>query len=75
MIRRNFEIQTDHLISARRESLATANNRKENLPKNGHCRKSKREQRERLIRRSCWRTEKTMEYENDGDSSCYWRTR
>ena len=31
---RNFEIQTDHLISARRSDLAIVNE-KENLPNNG----------------------------------------
>ena len=35
---RDFEIQTDRLISARRPDLVIINKIKENLPNSGHCR-------------------------------------
>ncbi len=34
----DFEIRTDHLISARQPDLVTVNKEKGNLPHNGHCR-------------------------------------
>ena len=34
----NFEIQTDHIISARRLDLLIVDKKKENQPNCGHCR-------------------------------------
>ena len=36
-ILRNFEIQKDHIISARRPDLVIVNNEKENKPNSGLC--------------------------------------
>ena len=62
----NFEIQTDHLISARRPDLVIDYKKKkrENLPNSGLCCPSwpeseiKRKQKERQVLRPCQRTKK-----------------
>ena len=71
-----FEIQTDHLISARRPDLVIVKKKKENLPNRGICRpgwpqsKIERRQKEGKVPRRCSRIEKTMEHECGVDSNC-----
>ena len=60
----DFEIQTDHQISARRPDLEIVSKKKENLPKNWKNAKS-----ETLP--EGW---KTMENESVGDTNGKWRT-
>ena len=66
-ILQDCEIQTNHLISARRPEIVIVNKKKkENLPICGLCHpgrpqsKTKRKQKEREISRPCWRTKKDV---------------
>ena len=75
-----LKIQTDFLILAWKPDLTSINNQKKNLFSRGFyysCgpqSKNKRNQKERQIIRSCLRTEKAVEYENDSDTNCCWCT-
>ena len=65
---RDFEIQTDYLISARRPDLVIVNQRKENLQNSGLCRSEWPQDKTE-------RNRKTVEHESDGDTNCDWCTR
>ena len=70
----DFEIQTDHLIPARRPAWVKVN-KNDNLPTNGlylpgkpHI-KIQRKWKERQELRSCKRTIKSLEHEGDGNTN------
>ena len=73
----DFDIWTDHLILARVPDLMIINKKKEFL-NSGLCHPSRlqckieRKRKERLVSRPSKRTEITMEYESNGDTTCYW---
>ena len=76
---RDFEIQMDQLISARRPDLLIVN-KKENLLNNGFCRpcrrqgKIKRKRNEKYICRPCQRNKNNNEYKGDYDTNYNWCT-
>ena len=61
---KDFEIKTDHLISARWPDLVIVNHKKTTELN------WKKMHEERLVLSPCYRTEKAMEYESNGDTSC-----
>ena len=68
-----FEIQTDHLIPARRPDLVMINKKKEHLPNSGLYRpggslsKNQRKRKERRVLGPCQITKKAVVHESDGD--------
>ena len=69
----DFNIQTDHLISARRPDLIIINKKKkkENLQNCRLCCPSWPQKTERMWK-PCYRIEKTMEHEGDNYTNCDW---
>ena len=72
----DFEIQSDHLISARRPDLVIVH-KKSNLPNSGLCSsgEKQRKRQQRQVLEACQRTKKVMEHEGDGDTTYNWCTR
>ena len=78
----DLDIQTDHLISARRPDLIIIKKKKKRKKENlQNCRlcstgwpqnKTERTRKERLIPRPCYRIEKTMEHEGNNCTNCDW---
>ena len=74
----DFEIQTDHLIPARRPDEKRKKERKKNAKKfdfSDHWVKLKESEKRDKYRDFCLRTKNAMEHENDGDTNrnfCAW---
>ena len=75
-ILRDFEIQTDHLISARRPDLEMINKtEKENLQNSGFClsgrpkNENQRKPKKRRVLEVCQKTKKVVEHEDDNDNN------
>ena len=74
----DFEIQTDHLISARRPDLVIANKKQWIsqivdlvISADHRVRLKESEKRDKYLN-FAWEQEKTMKYESDDDTSCDW---
>ena len=73
----NFEIQTDHLISARRPDLVLVNNKKKNPLSSGLSRaggpqnENQRKWKGRQVLRPYQITKKVMEHDDDDDDNTY----
>ena len=74
----DFNIQTDHLIPARRPDLTIINNKKENLQNCRLCcpggpqNKSEGKWKEGWVPRTCSRIEKDVEHESNDFANCDW---
>ena len=77
---KNFEIQTDHLISTRRPDLVIINRKKRTIrimdftvPADHSVKFKEIEKRDKYLDLAR-ELKKTMEHENDGDTYCNWCT-
>ena len=84
----DFEIQTDHLVSARRPDVVTVNNKKKKkkkkkrtcrivdfaVPADHRVKLKESEKRDEYLDLAR-ELKKTMEHESDGDINCKWRAR